>query len=84
MTKRWTRQTLVAHDRSKPRYEVIIDVGHGPRVARTVRAGSPRPAYQAVCETSPSQAQSAESAHGTDRAAGGRLEAIWKGGLGMP
>jgi len=30
------------------RYEVIIDVAHGPRVARTVRAGSPRAAYQSV------------------------------------
>jgi len=30
------------------RYEVIIDVAHGPRVARKVRAGSPHAAYQSV------------------------------------
>jgi len=31
-----------------PRYEVSIDVAHGPRVVRTVRAGSPQAAYQSV------------------------------------
>lgn len=39
---------LVAHAGSMARYEVTIDVAHGPRVARKVRARCAEAAYQSV------------------------------------